>query len=120
MTEDDLRQLDAAFTAQWLRHPTVEEMGRLIDEKIREEVLYREALALGLDKDDTIVKRRLAQKMEFLAEDVSALREPSLNELRNWIAKHSERFALPSRIWFHHLYFSIDRKGDRTRYPGTS
>jgi peptidyl-prolyl cis-trans isomerase C len=113
LTEDDLRQLDTAFTAQWLRHPTAQEMGYLIDERIREEVLYREALALGLDKDDTIVKRRLAQKMEFLAEDVSALREPNINELRNWIATHSQRFALPSRIWFHHVYFSFDRKGEK-------
>ena len=113
LTEDDLRQLDAGFTAQWLRHPTAQEMGHLIDERIREEVLYREALALGLDKDDTIVKRRLAQKMEFLAEDVSALREPKVNELRDWFAKNSQRFAPPSRIWFHHVYFSFDRNGEK-------
>ncbi|MGA8481941.1 MAG: hypothetical protein WB696_28570 [Chthoniobacterales bacterium] len=83
LTEDDLRQLDAGFTAHWLRHPTAKEMGNLVDERIREEVLYREALALGLDKEDTIVKRRLAQKMEFLAEDVSGLREPQINELKD-------------------------------------
>jgi peptidyl-prolyl cis-trans isomerase C len=112
LTEDDLRQLDAGFTAHWLRHPTAQEMASLVDEKIREEVLYREALALGLDKEDTIVKRRLAQKMEFLAEDVSALREPQINELKDWFEKNSQRFALPSRIWFHHVYFSFDRKGE--------
>ena len=87
MTEDDIRQLDAGFTAHWLRHPTAKEMGNLVDEKVREEVLYREALSLGLDKEDTIVKRRLAQKMEFLAEDVSALREPQINELKEWFEK---------------------------------
>jgi peptidyl-prolyl cis-trans isomerase C len=113
LAEDDLRQLDAGFTAQWLRHPTAQEMGHLIDEKIREEVLYREALALGLDKDDTIVKRRLGQKMEFLAEDVSALSEPKVNELRDWFEKNLQRYAAPSRIWFHHLYFSFDRKGGK-------
>jgi peptidyl-prolyl cis-trans isomerase C len=112
LTEDDLRQIDAGFTAHWLRHPTAQEMASLVDEKIREEVLYREALALGLDKEDTIVKRRLAQKMEFLAEDVSALREPQINELKDWFGKNSQRFALPSRIWFHHVYFSFDRKGE--------
>src|ERR1700730_6974363 len=79
LTEDDLRQIDAGFTAHWLRHPTGKEMGSLIEERIREEVLYREALALGLDKEDTIVKRRLAQKMEFLAEDVSAIHQPQIN-----------------------------------------
>ena len=113
LTEDDLRQIDAGFTAHWLRHPTAQEMGHLVDEKIREEVLYREALALGLDKEDTIVKRRLAQKMEFLAEDVSALREPQINELKDWFEKNSQRFALPGRIWFHHVYFSFDRKGEK-------
>ena len=113
LTEADLSQLDAAFTAQWLRHPTAQEMGHLIDERIRVEVLYREALALGLDKDDTIVKRRLAQKMEFLAEDVSTLREPKIDELKDWFARNSQRFALPSRIWFHHVYFSFDRKGEK-------
>ena len=115
LTEDDLRQIDAGFTAHWLRHPTGKEMGSLIEERIREEVLYREALALGLDKEDTIVKRRLAQKMEFLAEDVSALREPQTNELKDWFEKNSQRFALPSRIWFHHVYFSFDRKGEKAR-----
>ena len=115
LTEDDIRQLDAGFTAHWLRHPTAKEMGNLIGEKIREEVLYREALALGLDKEDTIVKRRLAQKMEFLAEDVSGLREPQINELKEWFEKNSQRFALPGRIWFHHVYFSLDRKGEKAR-----
>jgi peptidyl-prolyl cis-trans isomerase C len=57
-------------------------MKSLVEMKVREEILYREALALGLDKNDTIVKRRLAQKMEFLAEDVAALRDPTSDELR--------------------------------------
>ena len=60
------------FRSQWRRDPTPEELRQLVEDKAREEVLYREALALGLDKDDTIVKRRMAQKMQFLAEDVAA------------------------------------------------
>ena len=88
-------------------------MRSLIETKVREEVLYREALALGLDKDDTIVKRRLAQKMEFLADDSAAVREPGREELRVWYATHGERFALPARVSFHHLYFSPDRRGPR-------
>src|SRR5262245_32183903 len=115
MTEGDLRQLEVAWTAQWRRPPTAEEMRNLVAARVREEILYREALALGLDKDDTIVKRRLAQKMEFLAEDVSGLREPTPDELRSWYAKHGERFALPGRRSFRHLYFSQDRRGERAR-----
>jgi hypothetical protein len=101
--------------AQWQRLPTTEEMRGLVDNKIREEILYREALALGLDQGDTIVKRRLAQKMEFLTEDVSAVRDPEANELKAWFAQNSSRFALPGRVTFRHLYFSPDTRGQQAR-----
>jgi hypothetical protein len=94
LTLDDLRQIEIAFTAQWQRPPTSEEMGALIDSRIREEVLYREALALGLDKEDSIVKRRMSQKMDFLAEDLSDLREPTMGELKSWFEKISA-FRIP-------------------------
>ena len=93
VTADDLRQLEVAWTAQWHRPPTPEEMRGLVEGRVREEILYREALALGLDQGDTIVKRRLAQKMEFLADDVSALRDPTADELQAWYAKNSERVS---------------------------
>ena len=115
VTVDDIRQLQLAFTAQWQRPPTPEEMAGLVDNRFREEILYREALALGLDKDDTIVKRRMAQKMEFLAEDVSAIREPKVEVLKAWFTRNSGRFSLPSRATFRHLYFSFDRRRERTR-----
>ena len=83
----------------------------MVEDKVREEVLYREALAMGLDKDDTIVKRRMAQKMQFLAEDVAAAHEPSTAELKAWFEKNSNKFALPSRYSFRHLYFSPDKRG---------
>jgi hypothetical protein len=113
LTVDDIRQLQLAFTAQWQRRPTPGEMANLVNSKFREEILYREALALGLDKDDTIVKRRMAQKMEFLTEDVSAVRQPTTEELKAWFAKNAVRFALPSRATFRHLYFSFDRRRER-------
>jgi len=113
ITEGDIRQLATAWTAQWQRPPTPEEMRNLVAARVREEILYREALGLGLDKDDTIVKRRLAQKMEFLADDVSAVREPGREELRAWYATYGERFARPARLSFHHLYFSPDQRGAR-------
>jgi hypothetical protein len=71
LTNDDIRQLEISWAAQWQRPPTPDEMHNLVEDKVREEVLYREGLALGLDRGDTIVKRRLAQKMDFLADDVS-------------------------------------------------
>ena len=92
-------------------------MESLVEARVRVEILYREALALGLDKDDTIVKRRMAQKMDFLFEDVAALREPTAEELRTWFADNAERFTRPARATFRHLYFSPDRRG-RTRARG--
>ena len=109
LTEDDLRQLAVSWLAQGRSLPTAAEMRALVDERVREEILSREAVALGLDKDDEIIKRRLAQKMNFLAEGIAALQNPSDAELRAWYAQNSSRFALPSRTSFRHLYFSFDR-----------
>lgn len=111
LTGDDLRQLQATWLAQGRPSPTPEDMRRLIENKVREEIFYREALALGLDKEDIIVKRRLAQKMEFLVQDLAALRDPTTEELRAWFEKNPERFTPAPRASFHHLYFSPDRRG---------
>ncbi len=115
LTQDDLRQIAVGWLAQGRTAPTPDEMHSLVESRVREELLYREALALGLDQGDTIVKRRLAQKMEFLFEDLSALREPTNAELEVWFAEHATRFALPARATFRLLYFSPDRRGDRAR-----
>ena len=68
---DDIAQLALLFQSQWKREPTAPELERLMETKVQTEILYREALAMGLDKDDEIVKRRMAQKMQFLAEDAA-------------------------------------------------
>jgi hypothetical protein len=115
LTDDDLRQISVGWLAQGRPAPTPNEMRSLVESRIREEVMYREALALGLDQGDTIVKRRLAQKMEFLFEDVSALREPGAGELEVYFAESSARFAQPARVTFRQLYFSPDRRGERAR-----
>jgi hypothetical protein len=115
LTQDDLRQIAAGWLAQGRGVPTPDEMKSLVETRVREELLYREALALGLDQGDTIVKRRLAQKMEFLFEDLSALQEPTSAELEAWFAEHATRFALPARATFRQLYFSPDRRGARAR-----
>ena len=114
LTSDDIRQLEVSWRAQWQRPPTAEEMGKLVEERVREEILYREAIALGFDRGDTIVKRRMAQKMDFLSDDFSDLRDPSLQELKDWYAKHGAEFAAPARITFRHVYFSPDKRGAQT------
>jgi peptidyl-prolyl cis-trans isomerase C len=114
LTENDLSQMTIATLAQGRPAPTIEQMRNLLEAKIREEVLCREALAMGLDKDDIIVKRRMLQKMDFLAEDLSDLREPSRDELQAWFRNNAQRFAYPPRISFRHLYFSFDKHGANT------
>jgi peptidyl-prolyl cis-trans isomerase C len=115
LTLDDLRQLDISFVSQWHRQPTKEEFSGLVEGFIRQEILYREGLAMGLDKDDTIVKRRMAQKMEFLSEDVASAHEPSTDELKAWYANNSQKFALADRATFRHLFFGFDRRGQNAQ-----
>jgi peptidyl-prolyl cis-trans isomerase C len=115
LTIDDLSQMVLLFRSQWRRDPTPEELRSLVEDKVHEEVLYREALALGIDKDDTIVKRRMAQKMQFLSEDVAAAREPATKELVTWYQANRDQFASPPRVSFRHLYFSPDRRGAHAR-----
>ena len=119
LTTADVRQLESVWTAQWHRAPTQDELQGLVERRVREEVLYREALALGLERGDTIIKRRLVQKMEFLADDLSAVRNPSVEELRGWYARNPARFVDPDRRSFRHLYFSADRRGDRAQQDAT-
>jgi peptidyl-prolyl cis-trans isomerase C len=119
LTIDDLRQMALVFESKWKREPTPQELQGMVEDKFREEVLYREGLAIGLDKDDTIVKRRMAQKMEFLAEDVATAQEPSTVELKAWFDKNKEKFALPSRYSFRHLYFSPDKRGQNAQEDAT-
>jgi len=111
----EITQLTQLFQSQWRRLPTPLELQTLVENKVQQEVLYREALAMGLDKDDEIVKRRMAQKMQFLAEDVAAAREPTTAELKEWFEKNSAKFAQPPRLSFRHLYFSTDRRGKQAR-----
>lgn len=97
----------------WQRPPTQAELDRLVDDYVREEVLYREALAMGLDRDDTIVRRRLRQKVEFVTEDLAAQTEPTDAQLQQYLDKHPNAFRRPARVTFEHIYFSRDRRGQR-------
>lgn len=108
-------RLEESWTSQWRRPPDPEELASLIDAYIREEIFYREALALGLDNDDSIIRRRLAQKMEFLTEDVITQAPVTVAELRDFFAANREQFAEPARVSFVHLYFSPDRRGGEAR-----
>jgi len=120
VTRDELAQLTRPYQSQWHRLPTPQDLDRMVEGKIQQEILYREAVAMGLDKDDEIVKRRMAQKMQSRAEDMAAAREPTSAELRAWYEKNSALFGQPPRVSFRHLYFSPDRRGARAREDAAS
>ena len=112
VSEQRIARLREMWLAQWKRPPTEAELDGLIDSFIREEVLYREALAMGLDRDDTVVRRRLAQKIEFLADDLATRSEPLPEELERFLEDNLERYQIPGRVSFSHIYFSADRRGE--------
>ena len=91
-------QLSAGHEAVWRRPPTDDELRALIDNFVREEVYSREALALGLDRDDAIIRRRLQQKMEFLTDSGADLIEPSAGELEAYYAANQEGLQDPPRM----------------------
>ncbi len=111
MTDDDMRQIALVWLAQGRSIPDPKRMRELAKQEAVQRILVREAMALGLDQDDEIIERRLAQKMDFLLVDLAELDEPSEAELRAWYAKDTERFAMPPRVSFRHLYFSQDERG---------
>lgn len=100
------RRLEATYQQQYGAAPSSEQLQFLIDSYVRQEILYREGLALGLDRDDEIVRRRVAQKYEFLQQDASIVREPSDAEVESFYQSNRERYAVPQRVSFSHVYFS--------------
>lgn len=115
VSANDVELLHARWIKQWQRPPTERELEGLIEAHIREEVLYREALALGLDSDDTIVRRRMAQKMEFLVADVAVPTEPDEAELRAYFETKQEHYREPVTLSFTHVYFNPDQRGPSTQ-----
>ena len=107
----ELETLAALWQAQWRRPPTRDELSRLVVDRVREEVLYREALALDLDENDVLVRRRLAEKLEMALNDVAATAEPSGDDLRRYFESHADRYVEPPGLTLTHRFFSRDRRG---------
>ena len=104
ITPERIDQLAARFSSVWKRQPTDKELDSLINEDVREEVYYREALALGLDKNDTIVRRRLRQKMEFFTDAGASLLKPAAGELEDYFAANRQTYRSVPKLAFEQIY----------------
>ena len=111
----EVRWLTETWARQWRREPTREELRGLVSDLLKEELLYREARELRLDENDTIVRRRLAQKLEFLLQDTARLGEPGEEELRRIYDESPNDFLTEPRISFNQVYFSPDLRKDATK-----
>jgi hypothetical protein len=106
VTQASIENLVTGFTRTWQRPPTEEELQGLVRDYIREEAAYREALALGLDRDDMIVRRRLRQKLEFVSDELATRREPTDAELQSFLQAHRGAFQTEPLYSFRQIYFN--------------
>jgi parvulin-like peptidyl-prolyl isomerase len=105
------------FEQTWLRPPTRAEREALIDDYIREEILYREAVAAGLHENDQVIRLRLQQQLEFVTQDLVDAVEPSEQELTDWLEQHREQFMSAPEVTFEQIYLSPQTLG---RDPGAA
>lgn len=120
VTPSELESMVVGFSRTWMRPPTQQEMQGLVDDYVREEVLYREARAMGLDQDDVIVRRRMRQKFEFLAGDLATRRTPTDQELEAYLQQHPEKYRDEPAISFVHIFFSRQKHGASTEDAANS
>ena len=111
VTAAEVDWLEQTWEKRWNRPPMPTERQGMIDAYVKETVMYRQALAMGLDRDDTIVRRRLAQKLEFLTRDLTEIASPSQEEIRTYFEAHQEKYQTPVYLSFTHVYFSPDKRG---------
>jgi hypothetical protein len=102
--QGQVETMTAVFARTWGRAPTPDEVKGLIDGYVREEVLYREGVAMGLDRDDQLIRRRVRQKVEFLNESATGIPEPDDAALQAYLDSHPGRFASPVRATFRQVY----------------
>jgi len=112
VTDADVGRLTAQWQAQTGREPTSEELNGLIDQFVEEEVYYREALNYDLQRNDTIIRRRLVQKLTFLTEDVATSVAPEQADLETFYTENKDDYRVPQKYSFQHVYFSRDRRTD--------
>jgi hypothetical protein len=112
VTQAQIASLASGFARTWQRPPTEQELSGLIRDHVRAEVYAREAKALGLDRDDVVINRRLQQKLEFVTEDVARQAEPTDADLQAYLQSHPERFRTEALVTFSQVYLNPERHRD--------
>ena len=115
VSKNDIQRLHDQWLSQMGSAPTPGELDGLINSHIREEIFVREARKLGLERDDVIIRRRLAQKLQFVVEDRALLETPSDSALRGYFDRHKQRYEIAERLTFSHVFFSPERRDDPRR-----
>ena len=100
------------FERVWQRRPSAAERQALIDSWVRDEIFYREAVAMGLDQDDPVVRRRMSQKIQFIV-DTAAPETPAESDLQRWLAEHVDDYRIEATYSIRQVYFDPARHGDR-------
>ncbi|MCG6868921.1 MAG: peptidyl-prolyl cis-trans isomerase [Gammaproteobacteria bacterium] len=118
--EQQISRLAEQFQRTWMRPPTRAELEGLAEDFVKEEVLYREALSLGLDQDDLVIRRRMRQKMEFLNADLAEMQTPTVAELQDWLDAHTDLYRKPATTSFEQIYFNPERSGDDAHQRASS
>jgi hypothetical protein len=111
ITPGQVERLAQQWTRTHLRPPSAEELAGLVEQEIDEEILYREAVAIGLDRDDLVIRRRLAVKMDFLTDDVAAMATPSDEQLQTFLSQHPDKFNVESLTTFVQVYINRSQRG---------
>jgi hypothetical protein len=118
--EAEVQRLAGQFRRIWLRPPTRGELEALAEDYVKEEIFYREALALGLDQDDLVIRRRMRQKMEFLNADLAEQQLPREGELQAYLEAHPDKFRRPARFSFQQIYVDTGQDPDSAQREATA
>ena len=113
ITQGDIASMMIGFSRTWQRPPTREELDGLIRDRVREEVYYREAITMGLDRDDPVIRRRLQQKLQFVTDDVAAPVEPTDTELSDYLKTHADVFRVDRKFTFNQVYLDPNKHRDQ-------
>ena len=113
ITQGQVASMVEGFARTWQRPPSSEELQGLVRDRVRDEVYCREAMALGLDKDDTVIRRRLRQKLEFVSDDIAAQTEPTDADLNAYLQAHPDAFRVEPRLTFRQVYLNPEKHGER-------